>query len=207
MLPFFASIIGWFYISLVGTTSRLLARDHPEFTSLDDSGGPFVYVFWHRVQFFLAYPHRRENLAILVSLSRDGELIARTLHRFGLATIRGSSSHGGIQALSDMIETLKNGMRVAVTPDGPRGPLWTVHPGAALAALKTDLPIVPVACAARRALVFKSWDEYIVPLPFNRIGLVHGKPLRLDPLLPVEDHCARIRQSLDAVMKEAASLL
>ena len=207
MIPSLVALIGWLYISLVGKTSRIIVQDHPGFSPLYQNTSPFLYVFWHRVQFFLAYPHRRENLAVLVSLSKDGELIARVLRRFGLATIRGSSSRGGVQALNEMVETLKRGTRVAVTPDGPRGPRWTVHPGAALVALKTGLPVVPVACAARRALVFKSWDEYIVPLPFNRIALVHGKPLYLDPARSMDEHCSLIRESLDSVMKEAHSLL
>lgn len=191
----------------MGKTSRIIQHDSPSFTSLDQSQAPFLYAFWHRVQFFLAYPHRREKLAIIVSLSRDGELIAQTIHRFGLSTIRGSSSRGGAKALSETIDKLKDGYRVAITPDGPKGPPQTVHSGLIGAALQTNLPIVPVASAARRALVFKSWDEYIVPLPFNRISLVHGEPIILDPNDSLEKHQERIRLALDAAFEEAQSLL
>ena len=200
------SLIGWLYLSFVWITSRVLSKDHAVFRTLYAGGRPFIYAFWHRLQFFLAYPHRGEKLAILVSSSTDGELIARTIRRFGLSAIRGSSSKGGLEALAEMLGHLKAGWRVAITPDGPKGPPRTVHHGVVILAQKTGLPVVPVAYAAKRTIVFKSWDRYVLPLPFNRIALVHGEPLTVGDG-PLEEVQNRMRQALDAAAREAEALL
>lgn len=165
-----------------------------------------MYAFWHGRQVFLAYLHRGDNIRPLVSQSRDGELIARVCRSFGLNAIRGSSSKRGAEALLELKREVDDGTRVGITPDGPRGPLREVQPGVLYLAQKTGAPIVPVAYGARKRWVFKGWDEFMVPKPFNRITIAYGEPLTIAPTDNLEGKAKELKRALDAVMREADSI-
>ena len=62
-----------------------------------------------------------ERISVLVSQSRDGELIARTVARLGIDSSRGSSSRGGIAGMRSLLRKAAEGWDIAFTPDGPRG--------------------------------------------------------------------------------------
>lgn len=141
------------------------------------SNTPLIYAFWHRYQLLLAHVHRNEGLVVLVSRSRDGELIARTVERLGYRTVRGSSGRGGAVAFLSLLQEAKRGRRLVFTPDGPRGPYKFVQPGVVAAAHKTGFPVVPVAWAATRVKTLKSWDRFLVPLPFATFHIVYGPPI------------------------------
>src|SRR5262249_40523842 len=148
---------------------------------------PIVYCFWHNAQVYLAYAHRNEHVKIIVSQSKDGEYIAQVMNRLGLIPVRGSTSRGGEQALREVCDFLKEGSQAGFTPDGPSGPLQTVHGGAVMAAQMSGAPIVPVAYASRRRIVFNSWDKFVVPLPFSKIVVAHGEPFTLPEGMPLEE--------------------
>ena len=117
------------------------------------------------------------RVAVLASRSRDGEIVSRYVARFGLPTIRGSSSRGGAGALRQLVATVRAGEDVAVVPDGPRGPRRQLQPGVVTLAALTGAPIVPLAFAARPARRLASWDEQLVPWPFARSVLVLGETI------------------------------
>src|SRR5262245_11741310 len=134
-------------MTLVGWTTRLrvLGREHLE--AARRRGPRVVYAFWHQRQAFFTWSHRDHKAAILVSRSRDGEMIARVMELSGLAACRGSSSRGAAAAAKAMLEASEAGYDIGITPDGPRGPSRTVKPGALYLASKLGLPIVPIANA------------------------------------------------------------
>lgn len=136
--------------------------------------GPVVYVVWHGRLLPAAFYHRHRGLAALISLSVDGEYIARVVKRWGFVAVRGSSSRGGDAGLRDLVSKARNGHSIVFTPDGPRGPFHTMKPGALRAAQLTGLPIVPVSAAADRGWWFGSWDRFLVPKPFARIRVAYG---------------------------------
>jgi hypothetical protein len=141
--------------------------------------GPWCLALRHGEQFgLLAWPRRRPVVA-LVSRSRDGELLARALPRLGLAVVRGSSSRGGAEGLRAVVRRLRSGgVDAAFAVDGPRGPAGAVRPGALAAARAAGGHVVPLACAARPALVFaRSWDRFELPLPFARVVVAVGEPI------------------------------
>jgi lysophospholipid acyltransferase (LPLAT)-like uncharacterized protein len=111
---------------------------------------------------------------VLASRSRDGELVARWVARFGLTVVRGSSSRGGAEALRALAAAVRAGQDVAVVPDGPLGPRERVQAGIVVLAASTGAPIVPLAFAARPARRLASWDRFLVPLPFARAAVVFG---------------------------------
>jgi hypothetical protein len=140
----------------------------------------------------------------MISRSRDGEIIARVCRSFRLGAVRGSSSRGGREAFLEMKDLLEIGNRVAFTPDGPKGPLREVQQGVLVLAQMTGRPIVPVAYGAKRRWVFKgSWDEYLVPKPFNRIAMVYGEPIRVSPGDDLGMKAMDLKRALDDVTHKA----
>ncbi len=192
-----AGFVGAGYLYLVGKTSFIHSVDHPAALEIRRKKSPVIYAFWHNAQVFLAYEHRREHVNIMVSRSKDGEYIAQVMKRLGLDAVRGSSSKGGEQALREMVDLVQSGKQVGFTPDGPRGPLQTVHGGVIMTARATGVPIVPVTYTSARRLVFKSWDKFVLPLPFSTIVVSHGRPFTLDKNLSDEDAKQRVRQALN----------
>jgi lysophospholipid acyltransferase (LPLAT)-like uncharacterized protein len=106
---------------------------------------PIILAFWHSRLFLMRYAYPGRRIAILISEHRDGEMISRTMERFGLATVRGSTTRGGAQALRQIVRCLRDGYDAAFTPDGPRGPQGVVQPGVIAAARMSGAPIIPVA--------------------------------------------------------------
>jgi lysophospholipid acyltransferase (LPLAT)-like uncharacterized protein len=133
-----------------------------------------IYTLWHGELLPLLWQHRREGVAVLISEHRDGEIIARIAEGLGYATVRGSTSKGASRALIGLVRAVESGRNVAVTPDGPRGPAHVFAPGAAIAAQRSGVPIIPVRASATRAWRLKSWDKFLIPKPFARVDVHYG---------------------------------
>ncbi len=131
--------------------------------------GPGVYAFWHRSLLLAAYRFRGLNVAILISRSFDGELIARTVERLGFVAVRGSSSRGGAAGLLGMERAFREGRKCAVTADGPRGPAMIAKPGAAYLARLSGTQVGAFYLLPDRAWSARSWDRFLIPKPFSRV--------------------------------------
>ncbi|MFO0763005.1 MAG: DUF374 domain-containing protein [Byssovorax sp.] len=146
-------------------------------------GRPVVLAFWHGQQFVCIAWALRHPTAALVSLSRDGELLAWAFRALGVGVERGSSSRGGASGLKAMVRRLRRGFDAAFAVDGPRGPRGVVRSergsvGAALAARLGHRTVVPMATACARAWrSSRAWDRFELPLPFSRVALCLGAPL------------------------------
>jgi len=160
------------------------------------AGRPLVFCFWHGVQAGLFAYARPGRVAVMSSLSRDGELQARILQRLGFAVFRGSSSRSGASGLKGLIGALRSGMDAAFAVDGPRGPLHEVKPGALLAARAAGGLIVPITARSSRAFIFdRAWDRYALPRPFAAVTIAAGTPL--DPMHTSTADLARALLALD----------
>ncbi len=176
-------------IRLLGFTLRYVDLAEPGVKPGYAIPGPTVFAFWHRSLLACAYRFRNLNIAILISSSFDGELIARTVERLGYRAIRGSSSHGGAAGLRNMQLAYLAGHRCAFTADGPRGPAWVAKPGVAYLANSVGGPprLGPDAVQATGTWVgcfyalpdnawqLKSWDRFLIPKPFTRVVLTWPK--------------------------------
>jgi len=204
-------LAGWLgacYLHVVGKTSTIQPLDDPDYLTCRKERQPLVYALWHNTQAFLAYAHRGEQASVMVSQSTDGEYIAQVMKRLGLRAVRGSGSRGGGSALREMIHRVQGGGQVGVTPDGPKGPLQTIHGGVIEVARATGRPIIPVSISSRRKVVFaKSWDQFIVPLPFSHIVVAHGKPFFIEPELSLADAQSRVRDALNGIRDAALRAL
>ena len=140
----------------------------------EDSG--YIIVLWHNVLMMpLTHPCGRDVHAI-ISSGRDGDYAAHVIRHFGVGAIRGSSSRNGARALLGAIKN-RNIRRFAFTPDGPRGPRYQSHPGAAWLSEQLRLPVLPLGVAISRAWHLKSWDRYRIPKPFARVRFQFEAPI------------------------------
>lgn len=164
-------------------TIRWTREGEAEVEAIWARGGGVIPIFWHsRLALSPAsWPlDRATPTKALVSLSADGQFIARALERVGFPAIRGSTANkdkaqaakGGSQALRDGLRQLKVG-GLAVTPDGPRGPANVMGEGVPLMAKLSGAPVVFLGLSCRPAIRLGSWDRALVPLPFGRGAIVY----------------------------------
>jgi lysophospholipid acyltransferase (LPLAT)-like uncharacterized protein len=143
-----------------------------------DLTGPAIFICWHSEEMTLL-PHCGFTRGrIMISRSRDGDILASVVRRWGYLVSRGSSSRGAVAALRALRQALDQGNNLILAVDGPRGPRRVAKPGAFYLAAKTGRPIYPVGAAVSWAHVFKkSWSRSRLPLPGSKVCAVFGPPL------------------------------
>ena len=171
----------------LGRTWRIRRLGIEERARALERGERCIFALWHARMLPLVYAHRGQGVAVLISQHRDGELIARVVERLGFATARGSSTRGGEEGVREMIRWAEQGRRLAVTPDGPRGPAEEVKPGLVYLASRIGWAVIPVASSARRTWVLRSWDRFRIPWPFARVVVAYGDPIHVPPDLSERD--------------------
>jgi lysophospholipid acyltransferase (LPLAT)-like uncharacterized protein len=165
-------------LRLLGATLRYEELTAPQAVIADMAVGPVIYAFWHRSLLIGAHRFRNLNIAILVSRSFDGELIARTLTRLGFRPIRGSSTRGGATALRQIAEAYRQGCGCAFTVDGPKGPAFVAKSGPIqLAELVGADRIATFHTRPDRAWVLNTWDRLLIPKPFSRVRVTWPTPV------------------------------
>lgn len=173
------------YIRLAWATGRWEIKNGAAPERFWREGKPFIIAFWHgRMLILPAMWPKTSKICMLISMHRDGELIARAIGYFGHGTVRGSAAkpgsnkeRGGAAALRGMLKALKGGDYVGITPDGPRGPRMRASEGIVAVARASGAPIIPCSFSARARKVLGTWDRFVVPLPFTRGVIVWGEPI------------------------------
>lgn len=208
-------LFGWLLRALVWTYRVRMVTGAERVESLLESAKPVVVAGWHEGTLatgaFLLdrLISRGFPLGLLVSLSRDGEILARLADRLGIKAVRGSTSRGGLAGLRRLYRTIsRERMSVGLAPDGPRGPARQCKPGALLLAQIARVPVLPVASAASSSWRLGSWDRMIVPRPFARIAVAVGPPMTIAPTLSVEElekAAEELADRLDSLTADARS--
>jgi hypothetical protein len=203
------SAAGWllrWVILAIGCTLRWRIED-PGGLLVHLPARPVIFAIWHNRLFLMPYlfhrywrTRQRGKVAVLVSASKDGEKLVRVLEHFDLVCVRGSSSRRGQAALLELTRYVQDGYDAGITPDGPRGPCYRVAPGVISLAQVTGAPIIPVAWEVTRQWQLRSWDRFIIPLPFGRAVLRIAPPLVVDRDLDAGGREAK-RLDLEQVMK------
>lgn len=171
----------WVLLWLLAAVLRIWTRtlrfeaDAETVARLSKSDEPIAFVLWHNRLFlspeiFRRYRQRRK-LYGLVSASKDGAWLAAFYRMIGLIPVRGSSSNFGREAGRALIELMKAGNDIGITPDGPRGPLYTVEPGVLVVTRRNNAPMILLGAEFGPAKRLRSWDKFYVPWPFTRIKL------------------------------------
>ncbi len=143
--------------------------------------GAVIFAFWHNQMLVGAYTFRQSRARILISQSKDGEFIARTVAGLGFVPVRGSTTRGGVAALKALVTEGKAGHDLSISPDGPRGPRHCAQIGVVLLARLTGLPILPIGFQAARRKELNSWDRFCLPYPGSRIVALYGEPIFVSP--------------------------
>jgi len=171
------------------------------------NGGVVLLCAWHQ-QFFSAIrpfkKYKTFNPGIMISQSRDGEIVAKIALRSGWNPVRGSSSKGGMEALRKMIAHLKKKKLALHIIDGPKGPSGIVKPGVIRLAHAADAVIVPFSVSAKKAWYFNSWDKFLLPKPFSKVILRFGEMIKFDRVKDREI-LERQRMRLEEIMLPALS--
>lgn len=194
-------------IRLVAATLRYRWVNQSDLFS-GEPPGPAIYCVWHNrlalcLIAYRSYAQSRSHtpgIAAMVSASRDGGFLTGILECFGVQPVRGSSSRRGPQALRELTTWARCGYDLAITPDGPRGPRYVVQDGVMSLAQLTGLPIIPFTYNVNWKIRVKSWDRFIIPLPFSRCEMNFDKPLRVPREATTAERDA-LRQRLEASLR------
>jgi lysophospholipid acyltransferase (LPLAT)-like uncharacterized protein len=187
----FISWIGAWCIRALGLTLRVRFTDNAGY--LDGTlPCPGVFAFWHNRMLIMPLMHEkyyrnRKHVSVLTSASRDGGMLAAFMARFDMGSVRGSSSRRGATAVRELDDLLARGEDIAITPDGPRGPCYKLGPGLIFLAQKNKLPAVPILIEYSRCIRIKSWDRFMIPLPFSRVEVTLGAPQYIPPTATAEE--------------------
>ena len=186
------SQILYLFIRLLNFTYRYqyIGKENKALAKSKSPAGSFIFACWHQnlIGTMLSHSTGEESYTMIVSESKDGELVAVTCEKFGHKPVRGSSTRGGKKAVLEIVKKLKSGLPGAITVDGPKGPSKVVKPGIVEIARLAKVPIVPLSAYPTNFWTFaKSWDQFRVPKPFSRIVIVIGEPIVVDETI-TRDH-------------------
>ncbi len=192
-------IVPWLAARCMQCLFRLLrvvhvGRAYPE--SCWAKGERIIVVFWHGRLLMMPFVYPGKPGALLISQHRDGEYFSRIAAILGFEAIRGSATRGGMRALRQMIRAIKGKLNLVITPDGPKGPRAKVKSGVIEIARLTGAPIVPVSFSASRRRFLKSWDAFLVPVPFSRAVYIWGEPIYV-PSTAAKDEMAKHQEALE----------
>ncbi|MCK4311531.1 MAG: lysophospholipid acyltransferase family protein [Candidatus Cloacimonetes bacterium] len=178
-----------FFVLILGITLRFNQR-----TPVPK--GNVIYAFWHRNMIPLLFSRKFEKVVILISSSKDGEIIAGPAKALGFLTARGSSKKGGTKAVKEMIK-LSRKYSLAVTPDGPKGPREKIKDGLLYIAYFTKLPIIPIAVDIKWEKVFNSWDKFRLPKLFSCVHVTYGEPIFINSKDEIKAKVQEVQKAMD----------
>lgn len=137
-----------------------------------------IFSYWHGR--FLIFPEIMQqygSFTAVVSSSRDGDILTAILNSYGHRTIRGSSRKHSTNAMRGILKLIDQQTSFAITPDGPKGPCFEINGNITLLAHKYNLPVIAMSYSATRFIKLKTWDQFIIPLPFSKIIVDISDPL------------------------------
>ena len=177
------SVICWVgakYIKFVSFTNSWSFINKKYVENLWKKNEAFILCFWHgRLLMMPLSWNKEKKINVLISAHSDGQLLSKTVKHFNIETITGSSSKGGSEAIRNIIKSLKSGISIGMTPDGPRGPRMKVNSAIIKIASLTGHKIVPLSYSVKKKFFLNSWDKFLVALPFGKGCFVWGKPIKI----------------------------
>ena len=177
------SVICWVgakYIKFVSFTNSWSFINKKYVENLWKKNEAFILCFWHgRLLMMPLSWNKKKKINVLISTHSDGQLLSKTVKHFNIETITGSSSKGGSEAIRNIIKSLKSGISIGMTPDGPRGPRMKVNSAIIKIASLTGHKIVPLSYSVKKKFFLNSWDKFLVALPFGKGCFVWGKPIKI----------------------------
>ena len=172
--------IGAKYIKFVSFTTKWSFINKKYVENLWKKNESFILCFWHgRLLMMPLSWNIKKKINVLISAHSDGQLLSKTVKYFDIKTIIGSSSKGGSEAIRNIIKSLKSGISIGMTPDGPRGPRMKINSAIIKIASLTGNKIVPLSYSVKKKIFLNSWDKFLVALPFGKGCFIWGKPIKI----------------------------
>ncbi len=179
-LRFIGNYFLYHAVNVLCKTLRITFVNKSVMDRLDGGNKNYVIAFWHGTMLLPWYLNRNKSCAAIISKSKDGDLLAKILKQWGYQVVRGSSSTGGSVALGVMVDYAKNNYSIAITPDGPRGPVYKLKAGAVITAKKSGIPLVLAGVGYKKNRKLKSWDKFQIPGLFSQVKVVFSNPVYVD---------------------------
>ncbi|MDD5020652.1 MAG: lipopolysaccharide heptosyltransferase II [Endomicrobiaceae bacterium] len=189
------SFIGWIAVRIIGKTFRIR-----KIKIVDIDKVQSVCAFWHGDLITSFYVNRNKNAVVMISMSKDGEIQANVAKYFGYIPVRGSSSRGGNKALAEIVRYAKEGYITGFAVDGPKGPIHKVKPGVLFVSQTLGIPVVPICAVASRVKILeKSWDKFKIPMPFSKVIMIYGSPIKIGPEDNLEEKAIAVEDGLNKI--------
>lgn len=217
------AFIIWLWMAIIGRTVRWRTEGLENARELWEQEGGLIVAGWHSRILLLPtgwnrhvrkWRKRPVPPAMLISLSREGEFVARAIRWLGLKPIRGSATNkrkrkdkGGVQAVRASLEHLRAGGAICITPDGPRGPRQRAGLGPILLAQRSGAPILVYTFATAPSRRMKTWDRFLIPFPFTKGAIIFGDVIRVARGEDTEAARLRLESALNAATRRAEELV
>ena len=173
------ALIAFIYIVFVKITSNIKYENIDSPTKYWKNKKPFILAFWHGQLMTFSYTWKiSKKLNILASSHSDGRFGASIARYFKLNNIP-ISSDGNNLSLRPIFKILNSNNYIAITPDGPRGPKEKVSEGIIKIAKISKVPIIPVGFGSSKNFCLKSWDSFLITLPFSKCRIVWGDSITI----------------------------
>ena len=167
------------YIKFVKFTSKIRIENNNYPNEYWKDEKPFILAFWHSqlmmVSFSWSY---KKKINILASGHSDGRFGAKVGNFFKLNNIQTSNKNKNL-SLRPVFQLLKSRQYIGITPDGPRGPKEKVPEGIIKIAKSTNVPIIPLGYWSSRNFTLRSWDSFLITLPFSKCNFVWGEAIKI----------------------------
>lgn len=195
------SYLAYFYIKLVYKTSTIEFKNHKIINDYVINNKPFIVSFWHGHLLLMACAWQwPSTFNMLISNHRDGKLISKITHLFGLEVINGSTARNGVEAARQIIKKLNAGEVIGITPDGPRGPCEHVSDGVLQLSRLAQVDVIPIAFCSTKMRTLNTWDRFRFTMPFCKGIFVVGTPVAC--IKDIEN----FRKILQLAMEDAVSV-
>ncbi len=176
-IPLIAAAV-YSVIRILGPTLRYEVHGWQNADRVHASGKRCIWAFWHRVILPIVWWHRNHGVVVMNTTAFDGRWTRKVIEWLGFGTAQGSSSRGGLRGLAVMARRLEEGLDCAFTIDGPRGPRYVAKPGPVMLARKTGCPVQVFHIGVDRGKTFeKTWDHFLLPMPFARAVILFAPPI------------------------------
>ena len=180
-------MIAVLYIFVVKLTSKINIYNEDSPTEYWIKNKPFILAFWHSQLMMISFTWSyKKKLNVLASGHSDGRFGAIVGNFFKLNNIQTSKNNKNI-SLRPVFKLLKSKQYIGITPDGPRGPKEQVSEGIIKIARNTNVPIIPIGFWSSKNLKLKSWDSFLITLPFSKCNFVWGQAIKIPEDLKDEE--------------------
>lgn len=204
------AFLGYCFLFLLCKSLRIKVIGEENLIKIQHQKKACILITWHGLMYCAVYCLRNRNIYGIVSPSSDGDFFAKFFSNFGWQVLRGSSRKGGISALKNSLKILRENKILAVTPDGPIGPVFELKEGVIYLSSRTHTSIIPVGMVFNFKKTFNTWDKAQIPYPFSKAILIFGDEIFIPENINTnqcEDYKNIVKNALDEVIKKAEKKL